>query len=1290
MSVDHSLKKIGLPLLLMVLSIMSGTLLILPRPVLAAPTGSNFDHVVMIAMENQNYADVMGSGLGSMSAPFITSLLPFGSTVPLYHGYGANGRSISGCSAGCYTALISGSDQGISDGYSCCINSPTLMGSLQSAGLTWQAYCEAGCPRGNDHFPFTGFTGTSSSPNIFTSSSVSTSNYISAANSANPPSFLWYTPTDNHNMHDNSISTGDSYLKTFLVGSGTVASPSSGSLLASNVFKPGMRTLLILWWDEYDPAPILFYGTGVKTAYISPSNSYDEFSILRLLEDNWALSTLTSNDAAATGLTGDIMGATTLPPLSASFAYLPSTPTVGTAVTFTATATGGVPPYTYSWSGAAAGSGSTVTATFTTTGSYNATLTVRDSAANVFTTSQIFTVSAIISANTFDCTNWTCGNFLSPSTLSVASNGTAEIRHSNPSVCDWTSSYYDSLIRGTPPPAQGPSQGTALPSNITSVSVSIDFLSRSLGATCSGPSGPGPHYNLFMSLYFKLASTVSACGTYSGSSWLDSQVRVQDTGGVDAPVGTTTTYGGGSDPGVGACGYSIATLQLGPGGKGTLTASVAAQCANAETAWGIPLSNTCTLVGIEIGSEGYDFSIINTNWYNITLTIGTSGTSFTISATSPSGVNVGQSVISTITITALNGFAGIVTLADTVPSGLTCGSFSPSSVSGSGTATVSCTAANTGSYTLTIIGTSGSLSHSATTTFSFRDFTVSASSPAAVSTGSSGTSTITLNPLNGFSGTIAISDAIPSGLICGSVTPTSVTGSGTATLSCSSNSQGVYSVTITATSGSLTHQATAAFSFGTPPNFAVSATSPSAANVGSSAKSTITITLIHGLTGTVTLTISAPSGLNCGAISSTSFAANGTATVSCSSSSASTYTLTVTGMSGSLTHTATATFTFQDFSLSANPSSLSINTGGQGTSTISLNLLNGFGSIVALSVSSPTGVTGALSTATISGSGTSTLTISPTTVGSYTVVVTGTSGSLTRTRSLTISVGTQVSPILTAPSTETVVQTSTVTFAVTATDSSVPTSSLTLSANQLPLDSSFATIQGTSPVSGMFTWTPTTADAPGTYAVSFIVTNGVSSAQTYVIITLVSANVLPIITVPGRLNATAGTNLHFTVSATDPTGTGGAVILSATGLAPNMAFDPASGVFSFTPSSSQAGGIFTVNFTATDSNDPSRARTQSVPIHVMNSSAQPSGGGLCLSCLLPRSMTTSAWLLAIGALVGMISAIAILHLRASAEIATAKRRLMSMNTQNQISQTYNYRDRRRVAAQGSRRTIQDE
>src|SRR5437660_12288955 len=57
----------------------------------AAPTGVNFDHIVMIAMENQNYADVLGdgtpSGCPSSTAPFLCGLLPLGSTIPSYHSY---------------------------------------------------------------------------------------------------------------------------------------------------------------------------------------------------------------------------------------------------------------------------------------------------------------------------------------------------------------------------------------------------------------------------------------------------------------------------------------------------------------------------------------------------------------------------------------------------------------------------------------------------------------------------------------------------------------------------------------------------------------------------------------------------------------------------------------------------------------------------------------------------------------------------------------------------------------------------------------------------------------------------------------------------------------------------------------------------------------------------------------------------------------------------------------------------------------------------------------------------
>jgi len=120
-------------------------------------------------------------------------------------------------------------------------------------------------------------------------------------------------------MHDNSIQSGDSYVHDLLVGpTGTFASPAAGSVLASNLFTSAHRTMLLVWWDEYDPGPILFYGSGVvKQAFISSSDVYDEYSILHLLENNWALPTLTANDAVASSMT-EIYGSSTPPPSGGS------------------------------------------------------------------------------------------------------------------------------------------------------------------------------------------------------------------------------------------------------------------------------------------------------------------------------------------------------------------------------------------------------------------------------------------------------------------------------------------------------------------------------------------------------------------------------------------------------------------------------------------------------------------------------------------------------------------------------------------------------------------------------------------------------------------------------------------------------------------------------------------------------------------------------------------------------------------------------------------------------------
>lgn len=88
-------------------------------------------------------------------------------------------------------------------------------------------------------------------------------------------------------------------------------------------------------------------------------------------------------------------------------------------------------------------------------------------------------------------------------------------------------------------------------------------------------------------------------------------------------------------------------------------------------------------------------------------------------AASPASQTVtrGSSTTYTVTVGALNGFTGTVSLSVSGLPSRTTASFNPSSVAGSGSSTLTITTANrtpAGTKTLTITGTSGSLSHSTT------------------------------------------------------------------------------------------------------------------------------------------------------------------------------------------------------------------------------------------------------------------------------------------------------------------------------------------------------------------------------------------------------------------------------------------------------------------------------------------------------------------------------------------------------------------------------------------------
>ncbi len=185
--------------------------------------------------------------------------------------------------------------------------------------------------------------------------------------------------------------------------------------------------------------------------------------------------------------------------------------------------------------------------------------------------------------------------------------------------------------------------------------------------------------------------------------------------------------------------------------------------------------------------------------------------------------------------------------------------------------------------------------------------------------GNSGSSTITLTPTNGFTGTAALSaSGAPTGV---SITfnPTSITESGTSTMNISVGSSvatGTYSITVTGTSGSTVETTTVQLTVtGTTPAYSVSA-SPNTLTIarGSSGSSTITVAGTGGFSGKVSLTASGEPSRVTVSFSPTSVTGSGTSTMKVtvnSRASTGTHTITITGTNGSTKHTTTVSLTVQ-------------------------------------------------------------------------------------------------------------------------------------------------------------------------------------------------------------------------------------------------------------------------------------------------------------------------------------------------------------------------------------------
>ena len=189
---------------------------------------------------------------------------------------------------------------------------------------------------------------------------------------------------------------------------------------------------------------------------------------------------------------------------------------------------------------------------------------------------------------------------------------------------------------------------------------------------------------------------------------------------------------------------------------------------------------------------------------------------FTLSA-SPASVSVapGSTGSSTITSTVSGGFGAAVGLsASGMPTGVTVG-FSPASITGTGSATLTFTVASStvaGTYSIAVTGISGSTAStttvSLTVTGTAAGFSLSASPMSiSIARGSSGSSTITSTVTGGFSSAISLSASGEGSGLTVSFSPSSIAGAGTSTMrvTVSRNaSTGNHTITITGKSGSKT------------------------------------------------------------------------------------------------------------------------------------------------------------------------------------------------------------------------------------------------------------------------------------------------------------------------------------------------------------------------------------------------------------------------------------------------------------------------------------------------------
>jgi phospholipase C len=266
----------------------------MPQAAVPAAKGiPNFDHIVLIMLENRSYSDA----IDGQQMPQLAALAK--QNVLLTNYFAVTHPSLPN-----YIALMSGSTQGItSDCTTCFVNQPNLADEIEASGRTWKAYLEdmpSPCFVGNSgnyaqkHDPLLYFDSVRLNAARCDRSIVPLTSLDGDLANNTLPNFAYIMPNLCNSGHDCSAATADTWVRAMVVK--LQGSPALGK-----------NSLIIIAFDEGSdkstagccglPKPA---GGQVAVVLISPTvlpdmsdnTAYSHYSLLKTILTAWSLPAL--------------------------------------------------------------------------------------------------------------------------------------------------------------------------------------------------------------------------------------------------------------------------------------------------------------------------------------------------------------------------------------------------------------------------------------------------------------------------------------------------------------------------------------------------------------------------------------------------------------------------------------------------------------------------------------------------------------------------------------------------------------------------------------------------------------------------------------------------------------------------------------------------------------------------------------------------------------------------------------------------------------------------------------